>query len=257
MMERRAKERLIGASILVVLIVLIVPELLSGPKPAAPVAEPQRLPAAAASTPEPTRTVTVDLATSKAPAQNDTEADSAAPPPPPPPPPTAAASQGATTPAASVPAASNAPSQPSEAQPLRPAQPPVPAWGNTAPANAAAPPPAVQSPQHTPAGRGPPPAVESAAPPPISKAGSGHSEASHGSGWSVQLGSFASRANADNLVRQLKGQGFAVYVLSGGSGAATRHRVRVGPLPDRDAAERTAAKLKTLGHASSLMSPGA
>jgi cell division septation protein DedD len=78
-----------------------------------------------------------------------------------------------------------------------------------------------------------------------------------GSGWSVQLGSFASRANADNLVRQLKGQGFAVYVLSGGSGAATRHRVRVGPLPDREAAERTAAKLKTLGHASSLMSPGA
>ena len=77
MMERRAKERLIGASILVVLIVLIVPELLSGPKPAAPVAEPQRLPAAA-STPEPTRTVTVDLATSKAPAQNETEAADAA-----------------------------------------------------------------------------------------------------------------------------------------------------------------------------------
>jgi DedD protein len=224
MMERRAKERLIGASILVVLIVLIVPELLSGPKPAAPAAEAPRLPAAA-STPEPTRTVTVDLTTSKAPAQNDTETAAAASPSPPPPPPAATGPQGATTPAASVPAASNAPSQASEAPPFRPAQ--------------------------------PPPAVESAAPPPISKAGSGRGDASHGSGWSVQLGSFASRANADNLVRQLKGQGFAVYVLSGGSGAATRHRVRVGPLPDRDAAERTAAKLKTLGHASSLMSPGA
>jgi DedD protein len=221
MMERRAKERLIGASILVVLIVLIVPELLSGPKPAVPVAEPQRLPAAAASTPEPTRTVTVDLTTSKAPAQNETEAADAAPPPPPPQP-VATGPPGATTPAASVPAASNAPSQASEAPPFRP-----------------------------------PPAVESAAPPPISKAGSGRGDASHASGWSVQLGSFASRVNADNLVRQLKGQGFAVYVLSGGSGAATRHRVRVGPLPDRDAAERTAAKLKTLGHASSLMSPGA
>ena len=34
-MDRRVKERLIGASILVVLIVLIVPELLSGPKPPA------------------------------------------------------------------------------------------------------------------------------------------------------------------------------------------------------------------------------
>jgi DedD protein len=223
MMERRAKERLIGASILVVLIVLIVPELLSGPKPAAPVAEPPRLPAAA-STPEPTRTVTVDLTTSKAPAQNETETADAAPPPPPPPQqPAATGPQGATTPAAAtVPAASNAPSQASEAPAFRP-----------------------------------PPAVESAAPPPISKAGSGRGDASHGSGWSVQLGSFASRANADNLVRQLKGQGFAVYVLSGGSGAATRHRVRVGPLPDRDAAVRTAAKLKALGHASSLMSPGA
>jgi DedD protein len=227
MMERRAKERLIGASILVVLIVLIVPELLSGPKPAAPVAEPQRLPAAA-STPEPTRTVTVDLATSKAPAQNDPEADAASPAPPP-----MAAS-----------AAASAPPTPS-VQP----QPPV-SGGNSVPASATAPPPAVRPPSP----RAP---VESAAPPPISKAGSGHGDASHGSGWSVQLGSFASRVNADNLVRQLKGQGFAVYVLSGGSGAATRHRVRVGPLPDRDAAERTAAKLKALGHASSLMSPGA
>ena len=33
-MDRRVKERLVGASILVVLIVLIVPELLSGPAPA-------------------------------------------------------------------------------------------------------------------------------------------------------------------------------------------------------------------------------
>ena len=35
-MDRRVKERLIGASILVALIVLVVPELLSGPKPAPP-----------------------------------------------------------------------------------------------------------------------------------------------------------------------------------------------------------------------------
>ncbi len=61
-MDRRVKERLVGASILVVLIVLIVPELLSGPAPG-PVAP--RLPVSA---PEPVRNVTVDLATSKAPA---------------------------------------------------------------------------------------------------------------------------------------------------------------------------------------------
>ena len=34
-MDRRVKERLIGASILVALVVLVVPELLSGPKPTA------------------------------------------------------------------------------------------------------------------------------------------------------------------------------------------------------------------------------
>ena len=40
-MDRRVKERLVGATILGVLIVLLVPELLSGPKPAAaPTANP-------------------------------------------------------------------------------------------------------------------------------------------------------------------------------------------------------------------------
>ena len=51
-MDRRVKERLIGATILVVLIVLIVPELLSGPKRPPP----RR---AALSLPVPTRSVSV------------------------------------------------------------------------------------------------------------------------------------------------------------------------------------------------------
>ena len=63
-MDRRVKERLVGASILVVLIVLIVPELLSGPPGPAPVPVGPRLPVSA---PEPVRNITVDLATSKAP----------------------------------------------------------------------------------------------------------------------------------------------------------------------------------------------
>ena len=61
-MDRRLKERLVGATILLVLIVLIVPELLSGPKP-----EEVRAPAGVAGGPvEAVRNVTVDLATSKA-----------------------------------------------------------------------------------------------------------------------------------------------------------------------------------------------
>jgi cell division septation protein DedD len=63
-MDRRVKERLVGASILVVLIVLIVPELLSGPAPPVPATSrlPVRLPASA---PEP-RNVIVDLGNGKA-----------------------------------------------------------------------------------------------------------------------------------------------------------------------------------------------
>ena len=68
-MDRGVKERLIGASILVALLVLVVPELLSGPKPAA--SRPPMLPAAA--TPEPIRNVMVDLSTSKAPTDPDQE----------------------------------------------------------------------------------------------------------------------------------------------------------------------------------------
>src|SRR6202042_1832479 len=67
-MDRRVKERLIGASILVALVVLIVPELLSGPKPNTATAP--SLPAAA---PEPVRNVTVDLTTRKAPETADNE----------------------------------------------------------------------------------------------------------------------------------------------------------------------------------------
>ena len=219
-MERRAKERLIGASILVVLIVLIVPELLSGPKPEPVATQSPQLPQlpAAASSVEPTRTVIVDLATSKAPALADSDAS---------------------TPAASAPPAASAaaalPEPDNEAASVAP--------------TADAPRALVPQPVPTPA------PVESPVQPPISEAATAHGKAAHAGGWAVQLGSFASHDNADKLVRQLKSQGFAVYMLSGGSGAATRHRVRVGPLADRDSAERTAAKLKALGHASTLVPP--
>jgi cell division septation protein DedD len=53
----------------------------------------------------------------------------------------------------------------------------------------------------------------------------------------------------------MKGQGFAVFVLSSGSGAAARFRVRIGPLADRGAATQAAAKLKALGHIGTLVPP--
>jgi DedD protein len=222
-MDRRVKERLIGASILVALIVLVVPELLSGPKSAVPSATlPATFPANA---PEPTRNVTLDLATSKAPTNSEVEPaetqESAASA-------VGAAKGGEASPAAPAPAPPTEGSR--SAGSSSTAAPPTAAPATTAPATTA---PTTLKP------------VETAAQSPISARAN----------WAVQLGSFASRANADNLSRQLKGQGFSVYVLPGGSSTSVRYRVRVGPLSDRDSAERMAAKLKSIGHGSSLVAP--
>jgi DedD protein len=74
-------------------------------------------------------------------------------------------------------------------------------------------------------------------------------------GWAVQLGSFASRANAETLVHRLKAQDSSVYVSSSGKGAALRYRVRIGPLADRGSAERVQLKLKKEGLQASLVPP--
>ncbi len=226
-MDRRVKERLIGASILVALVVLVVPELLSGPKPST--ASVPTLPAGA---PDPIRHVNVDLATSRPTANAEAEPTVAEPP---------------ASSAASV--VGNSPAPDSSAT------------ASATPSSATSPAPAVSA--HLGAARtstaaAKTPATKLAAARPTAVESTAHSPISPSRGsWSVQLGSFASRANADNLTRQLKGQGFSVFVLSGGSGAAVRYRVRAGPLPDRESAERMAAKLKTLGHAGSLVAPTA
>ena len=191
-MDRRVKERLVGAAILAALIVSIVPELLPGPAPTASLR-----PAIA---PEPGRNVTVDLSTSK---------------PPEPEPATDAAASSARAPEMRGSTAASAGTM------------------QVAPAAAA----------H----------LETAAPAPTSTAPAAKPAAS--GPWAVQLGSFASRTNADKLVRQLKGQGFAVYLVPGGSGFALRYRVRVGPMADRGAAAQVAAKLKALGHPASFVPP--
>jgi cell division septation protein DedD len=227
-MDRRVKERLVGASILVVLIVLIVPELLSGP---APPAETPTLPVRA---PEPIRNVTVDLRTSKAPAQElDAEAASSVQP------------SGARDDAASS-ATTTAMSAATIAAPS--------AAADTAPRSAAAAPSALATP---PAATLQPSApLETSLPPPTSKS-TGSTPAAGGRGWAVQLGSFESHDNADKLSRQLKAQGFAVYVVPRGSGGSLRYRVRIGPMADHEGAAQVVAKLKSLGHPSSIVAPGA
>jgi cell division septation protein DedD len=68
----------------------------------------------------------------------------------------------------------------------------------------------------------------------------------------VQLGSFASRDNADRLAKQVKSQGFTVSVARGSTG---RHlyKVLVGPAHDRTAAVQLEARLHAAGHTGSIV----
>jgi DedD protein len=235
-MDRRVKQRLVGASILVVLIVLIVPELFQGPKAPTPIADPT------APGPVESHNVVVDMATSKTTSTEEatsaasaTGTDSSSD--------TAARAASAATESNAESAAAGA--APQAAAPSRPApptvvtlqaQPPAATLEKTSPSPRSAATAAAAAPHEA--------APHEAAPVETSR----HS-------WAVQLGSFASRVNAEKLQRNLKAQGYPATVSSGGSGRASRFRVRVAPLADRAAADRMVARLKQEGHAASVVAP--
>ena len=66
--------------------------------------------------------------------------------------------------------------------------------------------------------------------------------------WAVQLGSFSNRENAERLAADLRKQGFAAFLSGLATGSGQLHRVRIGPQKDRDDAEAMAARLKSAGH---------
>ena len=246
MMDRRLKERLVGATLLVALIVLVVPELLSGPKR-------RTVRPSAEAVPATTRNYQVDLSTSQAVPE-----------------PTGASTPGASAPGASARQASDAgamsASSPGTAPPASAAASRSDAEEQAAPANEARPgAPDAGAPSRgvvttLKAQEGSAPVLETPASPPTYPPGSRraaaptHASARHG--WAVQLGSFASKTNAERLAHQLQAAGgSSVYVVAGGSGAALRYRVRMGPLADRSAAERAAGRLKAQGHAATIVTP--
>jgi DedD protein len=205
------KERLTGAIILVALIVLMVPELLSGPVRSAP-----RAAAVASSSAEgpPLRSYTINLGDDAHP--RGSPAQTSGPQQPALVAPTASAAEGAAMVSAAPPqsATRDAPAVPARVAPEASSQP---AAG---------------------------PGAATLGEPPSSTAGSG--------GFMVQLGSFASHANADHLARQVRAQGFQVSVSQGSSG---RHlyRVRVGPAHDRAAATALAQQLHAAGHSGTVV----
>ena len=222
-MDRPLKERLTGASILVLIAVLVIPELLSGPakraraQAAAPLLDVSTNAAATV------RTYTVDL--NHPPSEASAVAASSA---------DAAAAGAAHEAPASTAAATRAPAPAAtlETAVARPQIQAVPV-SPTSPAPAA---PVARDEAHATAH--PPPADTFA---PIGAKG----------GWSIQMGSFGNRANADKLVRNLRSKGIRVYVSSQGG----KHRVRAGPFPDRATAERIGARLKSQGQSFTVVAP--
>jgi DedD protein len=83
---------------------------------------------------------------------------------------------------------------------------------------------------------------------PSPAARTGSTESPPGTGWAWQVGSFASRENAEKLTRQLKGKGFAATVSeTSGRGGKRLWRVRVGPEADRAAAVALGARIRSAG----------
>jgi len=56
--------------------------------------------------------------------------------------------------------------------------------------------------------------------------------------WTVQLGSFASRTNAESLLARVKASGAGGFILPLTDGGKTSYRVRAGPVAGRAAADR-------------------
>jgi DedD protein len=237
------KERLTGAIILVALIVLLVPELLTGP-----VASGSSQPAAASAEEPPLRSYTINLGDdSHARGSVSTGTGTATPEPSGPAQPTPVSPSGPATitegPTA-VTATPAAPERPTPAQRPTPTQRPTPAQRPTP-----VPPPATAA---RPEARAPVPSAK--ANPEPAAAGDGTSKA-HGSagGWMVQLGVFASQSNADRLAQELKGKGFKVSVAEIPGNGRKLFRVRAGPVADRSAAADLQAKLRAAGAPGSVV----
>jgi DedD protein len=234
-MDRSLKARLIGASVLVLLVVLVVPELLSGRK-----ASTGETPAVAQGD-GPTRTYTIELGK-----------------------PGSAAAADATMPRAGF-TPETPPLASEQAQRATPR--PEPVASQVAPAQAASAPSQEASTRTGVASQ-----ARGAASPTESRAASARTpdaEASPVSAraattaagdnkplrgtWSVQVGAFGSSESARMLVEQLEADGFSAYVSSVDRNGKKLHRVRVGPEPVRASADALAGRLKARGLPVSLV----
>ncbi|HEX6398690.1 MAG TPA: SPOR domain-containing protein [Steroidobacteraceae bacterium] len=223
-MESRAKQRLTGAIILVALFVLLVPELLTGPRDSHPGTD--------SPSGEGMRRYTIDLDAHNSAGQSAAPAGNQAP---------VALPEVVPAPAASTERAvpGEAASAPFQADATNPAPAP------NKPA-AAAPAAVAATPKPTPT-----PAV-AAAPAPAETSRAAPTNPPRGS-FVVQLGSFGSKENAERLVRDMTAKGFTTFIAPITTNGRELYRVRVGPTRDRASAEALAAQLKRIGQSGSIV----
>lgn len=65
--------------------------------------------------------------------------------------------------------------------------------------------------------------------------------------WEVQLGAYADAGRVRNLLAKLKELGLPAYTEKVETPNGARTRVRAGPFPSREAAEKARARIKTIG----------
>ena len=220
-MNQLVKERLTGAIIVVALIVLLVPELLTGP------VHPGSASVASNSGEEPAlRSYTINLSDE------------------------ARARAQAGTSGPEMPQPGNQEAAPA-AMPS-----PGPAPAGAAPTPLSASPqstPATPTPNHSAAI---PASTQKATPHPSKAAHSSAPAAraaSSGGGWMVQLGVFASRENAEHLAQEMKAKGFKASVSDVTGSGRHLYRVRVGPAADRAAAQELLGRLRSTGRSGTVV----
>lgn len=208
-MDRALKERIVGATVLVVIAVLVVPVFLDGPAD-----EPGIV----------TETVTL-------PGQDEQNSKRQ----------TIVLERDRETP---VPAAGGTRREESEPAPATASE-----SGNekpvATPRQQSPPPEPVPQPARQPA---PQAATEKEATPATSEPAKPAATDSATGMWAVQLGSFSDQANAERLSAELRKEGYAAFLSRVQASSEVLHRVRVGPQQDRNSAEQVAARLGSDGH---------
>jgi len=72
-------------------------------------------------------------------------------------------------------------------------------------------------------------------------------------GWFVQVGSYASQANARNALQKLFGMGLPTVIQSVSVGKTLWYRVRVGPYPGEGEAAAALARIRKNGYATAKL----